>query len=125
MPRGHTILLCCLSGIIFGGCVQKADRHARAPAPGCIAAHSIGSTRVVNANQIDFMLRDRHVLRNTLPDGCRNLFHVGSFDMASSKPDICPGDTLIVRNRAGGPGEPGDDYCSLGRFAPAYPDAPR
>lgn len=112
-------LVCIASGL---PACSASTAYLATPAPDCIASREVRWTRVVNSRQIDFRLRDRVNLRNTLPARCRNLHYAGTFEMVPAKPAICPGDQLVVRNRSSGPGEPGDDYCRLGPFSEIAPD---
>lgn len=120
--RNSLGLVCIASGL--PACSASTPDLA-APAPGCIAARDVRWTRVANDRQIDFRLRNRVTLRNTLPARCRTLHYAGTFEMVPVKPLICPGDQLVVRDRSSRPDEPADAECRLGQFSRIAPEASR
>ena len=91
------------------------------PASGrsCVQLSQIRETRVVDDRTIDFILRDRTVLRNTLPYACPNLGFERAFSYATSLNELCSVDIITVINNGGGPRIGAS--CGLGAFVPYTP----
>jgi hypothetical protein len=91
------------------------------PASGrsCVQLSQIRETRVVDDRTIDFILRDRTVLRNTLPYACPNLGFERAFSYATSLSELCSVDIISVINNGGGPRIGAS--CGLGTFIPYTP----
>ncbi len=92
------------------------------PASGrnCVQLSQIRETRVVDDRTIDFILRDRTVLRNTLPYACPNLGFERAFSYATSLSELCNVDIITVINNSGGGPRIGAS-CGLGNFVPYTP----
>lgn len=86
----------------------------------CVQLSQIRETRVVDDRTIDFILRDRTVLRNTLPYACPTLGFERAFSYATSQSALCSVDIITVVNNGGGGPRVGAS-CGLGEFVPYTP----
>ncbi len=129
-------LLAGVAGLVaLGSCTAGDNRRAPAvaaapmPAPAtpikpaagrsCVQLSQIRETRVVDDRTIDFILRDRSVLRNTLPYACPTLGFERAFSYATSLSELCAVDIITVINNGGGPRRGAS--CGLGTFVPYTP----
>lgn len=105
------------------GCANATKMHTADMAEmDCISANGILQTRVRSDSRIDFHTGDGQRFINHLPASCRNLDYEGRYSFAKSGERICAGDSIIVANRAHGPGEPDGMTCALGHFTPVASD---
>ena len=126
-------LMYAVAGLMaLGSCTASTDRRTPAVAAvpqapvspvaatrSCVPLTQIRETRVVDDRTIDFILRDRTVLRNTLPYACPNLGFERAFSYKTSLSELCSVDIITVINNGGGPRLGAS--CGLGAFVPYTP----
>ena len=109
--------------LLAGGSVS-----AKTPAPppvvigepkSCVLLQNIRETRVVDDRTIDFIMRDRTVLRNNLPNSCPQLGFERAFSYSTSINQLCSVDIITVLQQGGGIRRGAS--CGLGKFTPIAP----
>ncbi len=85
----------------------------------CIQLTGIREARVVDDRTIDFVMNNRRVLRNTLPNACPGLGFERAFTYATSLSQLCSVDIITVLYNSGGPRRGAS--CGLGLFTPYTP----
>ena len=82
----------------------------------CVRLNDIRETHVRSDQVIDFELRDRKILRNTLPYSCPSLGFEERFTYSVTNGELCAVDTITVLESAGGLSR--GATCGLGNFQP-------
>ena len=82
----------------------------------CVLLQNIRETRVVDDRTIDFIMRDRKVLRNTLPNSCPQLGFERAFSYSTSINQLCSVDIITVLYST--PVLQRGASCGLGPFQP-------
>ena len=82
----------------------------------CVQLNRIRETRVRDDRTIDFVMIDRTVYRNTLPNSCPELGFEESFAYKTSLNQLCSVDLITVLHRGGGISRGAS--CGLGSFQP-------
>jgi len=138
--RAATIAMLAVAAGL-AGCSTPPSHTAVAPAPAagpqspavsvpavaaakprsCVSLTQIRETRVVDDRTIDFIMRDRQVLRNTLPNSCPGLGFERAFTYATSLSELCSVDIITVLQQGGGIRRGAS--CGLGAFVPYAPVA--
>ena len=113
-----------LAAAIVSGCATNAAppaavAAATGPAESCVQLQAIRETRVVDDRTIDFIMRDRRVLRNNLPNSCPQLGFERAFTYNTSINQLCSVDIITVLVQAGGIRTGAS--CGLGKFTPIAP----
>ena len=115
----------------LAGCAEKpagrpAAVAATAPvaqatggARSCVDLNSIREAKVVDDRTIDFVLSNRQILRNTLPNACPSLGFERAFSYSTSLSKLCSVDIITVIIQGGGPRTGAS--CGLGQFVPYTP----
>lgn len=85
----------------------------------CVLISQIQETRVLDDQTIDFVMRNRQVFRNTLPNRCPQLGFEEAFGYRTSIAQLCRVDVITVIQTGGGPRT--GATCGLGRFQPMKP----
>ncbi|WP_114953851.1 hypothetical protein [Sphingosinicella terrae] len=95
---------------------QRALVEARpvGEAQDCVQINRIRTTRVRDAQTIDFEMIDGSILRNRLPFACPGLRFEERFSYRTSLPRLCSVDTITVLQSDGRRGA----SCGLGQFQP-------
>ena len=116
---------------LVAGCTAptKPVATAAVPPPGaigtarsCVQLSQIREAKVVDDRTIDFVLSDRSVLRNTLPNACPQLGFERAFSYATSISQLCSVDIITVIIQGGSPRRGAS--CGLGSFVPYTPVPP-
>jgi hypothetical protein len=81
----------------------------------CVQTSRIDQTQVHGDRTIDFVMRDRKVYRNTLPDSCPGLGFNESILYKTSIDQLCSVDVITVLQS---PGLMRGATCGLGKFQP-------
>lgn len=99
--------------------IKVPDSHTQPVAQSCIDVSQIREARVVDERTIDFYVRGREAMRNTLPRACEHLVAERRFTYATSLTKLCSDDavTVISNQTAGGR----TASCRLGSFVPYTP----
>jgi hypothetical protein len=84
----------------------------------CVRLSDVRETHVRSDQVIDFELRDRKFLRNTLPYSCPQLGFEERFAYSVTNNELCAVDTITVLVSSGGRGA----TCGLGKFQPVTLD---
>ena len=82
----------------------------------CVSLSQVRETHVRSDQVIDFEMRDRKILRNTLPYGCPSLGFEERFAYQVTNNQLCSVDTITVLQSGGGLNR--GATCGLGKFQP-------
>ena len=82
----------------------------------CVQLNRIRETQVRDDRTIDFIMNDRTVYRNTLPETCPELGFEEAFSYRTSLSELCSVDLITVLRRGGGITR--GATCGLGKFQP-------
>ncbi len=107
------ILIICAPGPAFG---QDEETDAKEPRR-CINTGSVLRTRVIDDQNVVFMMRRDEMYLNTLRSRCHGLSRTGSFSYRIQTRSLCELETITVIER-GTIGQPLGRTCSLGMFKP-------
>ncbi len=80
----------------------------------CVRLNEVRETHVRSDQVIDFEMRDRKILRNTLPYACPSLGFEERFAYSVSNGELCSSDTITVLETGAQRGA----TCGLGKFQP-------
>ncbi|ETI63045.1 hypothetical protein C100_14775 [Sphingobium sp. C100] len=83
----------------------------------CIQIRSIRSTDVRDDSTIDFIMNNKKIYRNSLPNSCPSLGFEKRFSYRTSLSQLCSVDIITVL-WSGGPGLQPGASCGLGKFQP-------
>jgi hypothetical protein len=85
------------------------------PAVSCVQSSRINETRVHGDRTIDFVMNDRKVYRNTLPNSCPGLGFNETIAYKTQTNELCSVDIITVLQS---PGLTRGASCGLGKFQP-------
>jgi len=88
----------------------------------CVRLSDVRETHVRSDQVIDFEMRDRKFLRNTLPYSCPSLGFEERFTYTVSNNELCSYDTITVLQSGGGLSR--GATCGLGKFQPVRLSTP-
>lgn len=102
-----------------GGIASAREKTPNAtptgPAVGCVQSSQIRETRVRNDTTIDFVMNNRKVYRNTLPNSCPGLGFNETILYKTQTNQLCSVDIITVLQT---PGLTRGASCGLGQFQP-------
>ena len=112
-------LLIALAAAAIAAPVAARDTNVPAATPSgapvnCVRLNDVRETHVRSDQVIDFEMRDRKILRNTLPYSCPSLGFEERFTYTVSNGELCSVDTITVLQSTAGRGA----TCGLGQFQP-------
>lgn len=120
-----------LGAVLLAGCTSDDNRTPRAeqrwvadgPEVGCINRNQVRSTEVVDDSTINFIVSNRRMFVNRLPNSCPGLASRRTFKVNTRTTQFCSANSITVMT---GPGSQRGPTCGLGRFQPVVrEDAPR
>lgn len=122
-------LLAVTAVIVLSGCAGDADRVPRSQqlwkpkgdTVSCINLRQIRSTNVIDDRTIHFVVNNRRMFRNELPNRCPGLGFNRAFSHNSRSSQLCSMNLITVIQ---GGAAPQGATCSLGRFQPMIPVPP-
>jgi len=94
---------------------MKAQYKPTGETVDCVQIRNIQNTRVLDDRTIDFVMNNRQVYRNTLPNSCPSLAFEERFMYKTSLSQLCSVDIITVLQQWGGGLAPGAS-CGLGKF---------
>lgn len=115
---------------LLAGCASDDNRTPRAeqrwvndgPEVSCINRNQVRSTEVVDDRTINFVMNNRRIFINRLPNSCPGLASRRTFKINSRTTQFCSANTITVIT---GPNGQRGPTCPLGRFQPVVrQDAP-
>ncbi len=114
-------LLIVLAAAAIAAPVTAAEKGVPVATPNgkpvdCVRLNDIRETHVRSDQVIDFELRNRTVLRNTLPNSCPQLGFEERFAYSVTAGQLCSVDTITVLTSGGGLTR--GATCGLGNFQP-------
>ena len=95
---------------------------ATGPAVSCVQSSSISETRVHGDRTIDFVLNNRKVYRNVLPNSCPGLGFNETILYKTQTNQLCSVDIITVLQS---PGLTRGASCGLGQFQPVELEKPK
>jgi hypothetical protein len=102
-----------------GSSAAREDRTPNAtptgPAVSCVTSSRISETRVRSDRVIDFVMNNRKVYRNTLPNSCPGLGFNETILYKTQTNELCSVDIITVLQQ---PGLTRGASCGLGQFQP-------
>ena len=112
-------LLIALAAAAIAAPVAARDTGVPAATPNgkpidCVRLNDVRETHVRSDQVIDFEMRDRKILRNTLPYACPSLGFEERFTYSVSNGELCSVDTITVLQSSADRGA----TCGLGNFQP-------
>ena len=112
---GTALIACAATSSVAAPRNAIPNATPTGPAVSCVQSSSIRETRVHGDRTIDFVMNDRKVYRNTLPNSCPGLGFNETILYKTQTNQLCSVDIITVLQS---PGLMRGASCGLGQFQP-------